>query len=95
MALRPILGILSTFHSAGLIAIKRDHVTASVAVKAGEALVERLSGNLDALADYGYRLDAIYNAYLRSRSTYYMLEERWADRQFWRRRRVPFKGEIH
>jgi flavin-dependent dehydrogenase len=56
-------------------------------MKAGEALVERLSGNPDALANYGHRLAVIYNAYLRNRSTYYMLEERWAERPFWRRRR--------
>jgi flavin-dependent dehydrogenase len=64
-------------------------------IKAGEALVERLSGNLDALTNYGYRLAVIYNAYLRNRSTYYMLEERWAERPFWRRRQVPLTGAIH
>jgi flavin-dependent dehydrogenase len=57
-------------------------------MKAGEALIEHLSGNSDALANYGYRLAMIYNAYLRNRSTYYRLEERWAERPFWRRRRA-------
>jgi flavin-dependent dehydrogenase len=64
-------------------------------MKAGEALVEHLSGNPDALANYDYRLAAIYNAYLRNRSMYYLLEERWAERPFWRRRRVPLTGKIH
>ncbi len=64
-------------------------------MKAGEALVEHLSGNPDALANYDHRLAAIYNAYLRNRSMYYMLEARWAERPFWRRRRVPLMGEIH
>jgi flavin-dependent dehydrogenase len=63
-------------------------------IKAGETLVEHLAGNLDALANYGYYGDVIYNAYLRNRSTYYMLEERWTERPFWRRRR-PLTGEIH
>jgi flavin-dependent dehydrogenase len=58
-------------------------------MKAGEALVGRLAGNLDAIANYGNRLEEIYNAYLRNRSRYYMLEERWVERPFWRRRQVP------
>jgi flavin-dependent dehydrogenase len=64
-------------------------------MKAGEALVEHFSGNPVALADYDYRLAAIYNAYLRNRSMYYLSEERWAERPFWRRRRIPLTGEIH
>ena len=64
-------------------------------MKAGEALVEHLSGNVDALTNYDHRLAAIYNAYLRNLSTYYMSEERWAERPFWRRRRVPLTGEVH
>jgi flavin-dependent dehydrogenase len=65
-------------------------------MKAGEALVGRLSGNVDALDIYGYRLEEIYNAYLRNRSTYYMLEERWVERPFWRRRQeVPLISDIH
>lgn len=55
---------------------------------AGVALDAHLSGEPDALDSYSARLAAIYKAYLNNRLFYYGYESRWADRLFWRRRKV-------
>ena len=61
-------------------------------MKAGEALHDCLSGNSDAIADYDHHLSTIYDAYLRNRSMYYMMEQRWRERPFWQRRQ-PLKHD--
>lgn len=55
-------------------------------MKAGQALAEKLSGYSDPFSNYAKRLAKIYEAYLKNRSAYYMLEKRWETRPFWRRR---------
>jgi flavin-dependent dehydrogenase len=55
---------------------------------AGVALDAHLSGEPEALEDYGARLAAIYKAYLNNRLFYYGYERRWPDRLFWQRRKV-------
>jgi flavin-dependent dehydrogenase len=56
-------------------------------MEAGHALDARLAGDMDALDLYGSNLTNIYEAYLRNLNTYYSSEERWPEREFWRRRR--------
>jgi flavin-dependent dehydrogenase len=53
----------------------------------GEAAHARLSGDRNALIRYGNRLAKIRETYRRNRAGWYGLEERYAERTFWRRRR--------
>lgn len=53
----------------------------------GEAAHAHLSGDRTALYRYGNRLAKIRETYRRNRAAWYGLEDRFADRTFWRRRR--------
>ncbi len=53
-----------------------------------EAIAAAHAGDADALERYCVALDKEYAAYLETRLGYYMLEGRWADAPYWRRRHV-------
>ena len=59
---------------------------------AGAAVEAHLSGDPQALHDYGARLGAVYKAYLNNRLFYYSYEGRWPDHLFWRRRLSNLPG---
>jgi len=56
---------------------------------AAHSLVSHLSGEQDALAAYGARVETVYAAYLAHRREYYAQERRWAHQAFWRLRHGP------
>ena len=55
-------------------------------IQAGQAITAALNGNPAAPTAYARHLGDIYQAYLQNRQYYYGLENRWAERPFWRRR---------
>ena len=59
-------------------------------MKAGEALDEHLSGVSGSLSSYGLNLQTIYDKYLQNRTAYYLMEGRWRNRLFWKRRAQDF-----
>jgi len=52
-------------------------------MQAAQALIANRQGDNWACARYAEHLQAIYTGYVRSKSEYYALEQRWADRAFW------------
>ncbi len=63
-------------------------------MQAGHDLHKSLSGEQDALAVYGKRLEAIYKAYLGNRLVNYSAENRWPRHVFWQRRRDASPRDI-
>jgi flavin-dependent dehydrogenase len=55
-------------------------------IKAGEALLYGIRGDLSLFPSYEKRLQHIYSIYLAHRNEYYSLERRWPNSGFWRRR---------
>lgn len=53
---------------------------------AASAIADFLSDNRDALSSYTATMDEAYARYLIMNYGYYQLEQRWPDKQFWRRR---------
>ena len=52
-----------------------------------EAVDACLGGNADGIRRYAGELEIAFADYLREQGEYYSMERRWADREFWRRRR--------
>jgi flavin-dependent dehydrogenase len=54
---------------------------------AGDAIRRYLTGDgVNALRDYGHRVETSFRKYLTERTEYYRLEKRWPSSTFWRRR---------
>jgi hypothetical protein len=47
-----------------------------------------LAGNPGALDQYAARVHQLYTRYLIQRSSYYQIERRWPEAEFWRRRKA-------
>jgi flavin-dependent dehydrogenase len=52
-------------------------------MQAAQALIAVRQGDQQACEQYTEQFHALYTSYLRSKSAYYALEQRWADRDFW------------
>jgi|HubBroStandDraft_6_1064221.scaffolds.fasta_scaffold113234_2 flavin-dependent dehydrogenase len=65
-------------------------ITASLAggIRAGEAIANFLNNHPRVLQEYAGHIEAAFLEYLKVRSDHYLLEQRWPDEPFWRRRAV-------
>jgi flavin-dependent dehydrogenase len=68
--------------AAGLTTALRSGVDLAAAVRAA------LAGNPGALDQYAARVHQLYTRYLIQRSSYYQIERRWPEAEFWRRRKA-------
>ncbi|MDN3577115.1 tryptophan 7-halogenase [Chitinimonas viridis] len=57
-------------------------------IHTGMAVVQALAGNRAALAQLAERHVGAYQQYLGTRASYYQMEQRWPDSNFWRRRQA-------
>jgi 2-polyprenyl-6-methoxyphenol hydroxylase-like FAD-dependent oxidoreductase len=66
------------------------------AIDAAEAIAAHHKGDVDALAQYGARLNEAFSSHLASRARFYAVEQRWPQASFWRRRNTqwPFRLKI-
>jgi flavin-dependent dehydrogenase len=65
-------------------------ITASLAggIRAGEAIAEFLNNQPRGLKEYASHIEAAYLEYLKMQRDHYLLEQRWPNEPFWRRRAV-------
>lgn len=56
---------------------------------AGTAITSDLRGDAQAVSNYMVTANSSYMDYLRTRRHYYIMEDRWPDRAFWRTRQAP------
>jgi flavin-dependent dehydrogenase len=52
-------------------------------IMAAEAVHGSMGGNVDALADDAKQVESVYSAYLKNRTVYYAMEQRWQTQPFW------------
>lgn len=58
-------------------------------LEAGEATRALLAGHDEAMRAYAARMSRIWQAYVRHHATYYAMETRWPEAEFWVRRQRP------
>jgi flavin-dependent dehydrogenase len=55
-------------------------------ILSAEAVIARFEGSSGSLAEYPGCVESEFSSYLRTRRTFYRMEQRWAQSPFWRRR---------
>ena len=72
-------------------AISRDPLSGQGMLKALESAIDAArvlqAGSEEAIRRYGDKMEKDWNVYVRARSNYYALENRWQDKPFWQRRK--------